>query len=164
MIIYSKVVLDGKIYWLKYTDVDAFNDLPRKKCRQVYGVCFYNNKMVIGFNGKKRTWGLVGGTIEPGETFEQTLTREIQEESNMKVLKSAPIGYQEVTDLENNKTIYQLRYCCIVKPYGPFISDPDDSITKIKLISPLYYKKYFDWGKIGERIIKRAIKLKEKLF
>jgi len=155
------MILDGKIYKLKYANADTFDDLPKRKCRQAYGVCFYNDKLVVGFDGKKRIWTLIGGTIETGETFEQTLAREVQEESNMKVLKSVPIGYQEVTDLENNKIIYQLRYCCIVKPFGPFISDPSMSVTKIKLINPLDYKKYFDWGKIGDCIIDRAIELKK---
>jgi hypothetical protein len=50
-----------------------------------------------------------------------------------------------------------------VKPYGDFISDPDGSITEIKLIDPKEYKQYFDWGEIGERIIERAIELKNKL-
>src|SRR3990172_12848192 len=99
-VINSQLVWKGKKVSLKYIDTDLFDGLPYDKCKQVYGVCFYGNKMVIvrgesGSDGKG--WGLVGGHIENGETFEETLKREVQEETNMKVLKSAPVGYQKVT-------------------------------------------------------------------
>ena len=119
--------------------------------------------MVIGFGGKKKDWGLIGGTIEPGETFEGTLVREIQEESNMKILKSKPVGYQKCTDTRDNSFIFQLRYVCIVEPYGPFVSDPAGGVTEIKLIDEKDYKQYFKWGKIGERIISRAVELVKSL-
>ncbi|MCX6712777.1 MAG: hypothetical protein NTY66_01060 [Candidatus Vogelbacteria bacterium] len=101
--------------------------------------------------------------MEKGETFIETLKREIQEESNMKVLSCLPIGYQKVTDTRDNSFVYQLRYACLVRPYGPFIEDPAGSITKIKLIDPAGYKQYFDWGQIGDQIISRALELKLKL-
>lgn len=153
----------GVGYRFEYSDTDSFDNLPKELVRQAYGVCFYENKMVIGYGGQKKNWGLIGGTIEEGETFEQTLTREIQEESNMEVFLAKPIGYQKMIRVDDNSFVYQLRYVCTVKPYGPFISDPAGSITEIKLINPHDYKKYFDWGKIGDRIIQRAMELKENL-
>ena len=150
-------------YIFEYEDVDSFADLDSDKCRQAYGVCFCDNRLVIGYGGKKQDWGLIGGTIEAGETFEQTLKREIQEESNMEVLKASPIGYQKVIDTRDDSYIYQLRYSCLVKPHGPFVLDPAGSVTEIKLIDSSEYKQYFDWGKIGERIIERALELKGKL-
>lgn len=153
----------GTAYKIEYSDADSFDHLPKDRVKQTYGVCFYENEMVIGYGGQKKDWGLIGGTIEPGETFEQTLKREIQEESNMEVLSSIPIGYQKVTTISNQSFVYQLRYACRVRPYGPFVSDPAESIVEIKLIDPAEYKKYFDWGKIGERIISRATELKKLL-
>ena len=148
---------------LEYHDADSFDDLDYNRCRQVYGVCFYGDKMVIGLGGQKQGWGLIGGTVDAGETFDQTLVREIQEESNMKVLSYLPIGYQKVSDPRDNSHIYQLRYACAVEPLGPFVSDPAGGVIEIKLIEPAEYKKYFDWGKIGERIITRASELKSRL-
>lgn len=153
----------GVKYIFEYEDADSFDHLPISECRQCYALCFCEDKMVIGFGGHKNMWGLIGGTIEAGETLEQTLKREIQEESNMEVLKFIPIGYQKVMDTRDNSFFYQLRYVCTAKPYGPFISDPAEHITEIKLIDPKDYKQYFDWGEIGERIIKRAIELKGTL-
>ena len=81
----------------------------------------------------------------------------------MEVLKFLPIGYQKVIDTQDSSFIFQLRYVCIARPYGPFISDPDGSIVEIKLIDPKDYKQYFDWGQIGERIVSRALELKSEL-
>jgi len=157
------VGMSGVKYIFEYQDVDSFYNLDYSKCRQTYGVCFYGDKIVIGFGGKKKNWGLIGGTIEKSEKFEETLAREIQEESNMEVLISSPIGYQKVIDTRDSSYIYQLRYVCKVKPYGPFMKDPAGGVTEIKLIDPKDYKKYFDWGKIGDRVMSRALELKNSL-
>jgi hypothetical protein len=146
-------------YIFEYEDADSFEHLEYEKCRQTYGACFFDGMLVIGYGGHKKDWGLIGGTIEKGESFEQTLRREIQEESNMKILSFNPIGYQKVINLNDGSFIYQLRYACIVEPFGPFVSDPAGGVTEIKLIDPKEYKKYFDWGKIGERIINRAVEM-----
>ena len=159
----TRTVKSGVTYIVEYHDADNFDDLDKSKCTQSYGVCFCGDKMVIGFGGKKKDWGLIGGTIEPGETFEGTLVREIQEESNMKILKSKPVGYQKCTDTRDNSFIFQLRYVCIVEPYGPFVSDPAGGVTEIKLIDEKDYKQYFKWGKIVERIISRAVELVKSL-
>ncbi len=153
----------GVKYIFEYEDADSFKHLDPKDCTQAYGVAFCGDKIVIGFGGNKNGWGLIGGTIERGETLEQTLAREIKEESNMEVLSSLPVGYQKVTDTRDGKHYFQLRYVCTVRPYGPFIGDPARGIKEIKLINPTEYKKYFDWGAIGERIISRAMELRSKL-
>lgn len=152
---------EGKLAEVIYEDADSFEHLLSKKVTQSYGVCFVGDKIVIVHSGKSDNWILPGGSIEKGETFEDCLKKEIQEESNIKVLSFAPIGYQEV--YFNGKTFNQLRYFCIVEPYGDFVSDPAGSITEIKLIDPKDYKQYFDWGEIGERIMERALEMKEKL-
>lgn len=149
----------GVEYIFEYSDADSFDDLDKTKCTQTYAVCFYGEKIVIVYGAHKNIWGLVGGTIDPGESFDQTLRREIQEESNMEVLSFLPVGYQKVIDTRDNSFVYQLRYVCTAKPYGDFVSDPAGHITEIKLIDPKDYKQYFDWGAIGERIITRAQEL-----
>jgi len=152
---------EGKLAEVIYQDADSFEHLLDKKVTQTYGVCFIDDKIVVVYSSKGNHWILPGGSIEKGETFEECLKREIQEESNMKVLSFAPIGYQEVHF--DGKIFNQLRYVCMVEPYGDFVSDPDGSITEIKLIDPKDYKQYFDWGEIGERITERALELKNKL-
>lgn len=149
----------GKLAETSYEDADSFDHLLSKKVTQAYGVCFVGEKMVIVHSHDH--WILPGGGIEEGETYEDCLKREVQEESNMRVISFAPIGYQEVH--YDGKIFNQLRFACTVEPYGDFVSDPDGDITEIKLINPKDYKQYFDWGEIGDRIIERAIELNGKL-
>ena len=156
---------DGKVYKLVWHDCDSFGEIKDKDLQQSYGVCFYNQKLVIVNNNGK--WGLPGGHIEKDETPEIALEREAVEESNMKVIKQIPIGYQVVTNPDSSID-YQLRSFCLVEPIGPFVKDPDNSVTEIKLIDAKDYKKYFNWGKIGDRIMERAMEInnlnKKELF
>lgn len=156
MIINDSMIWDDKKYELIWHDCDSFDELKGKDLQQSYGVCFCDNKLVIVSNNGK--WSLVGGHIENGETPEEALVREVQEETNMKVLKQIPIGYQEV--VKPDGTIdYQLRSFCTVSPIGEFVKDPAGSVTEIKLIDPKEYKNYFNWGKIGDRIMERAMEI-----
>lgn len=152
-------------YLLEYFECDSFDHLPQNEIKQCYAVAFTpEEKIVIVHNGKKDTWGLVGGSVEAGETIEQTLAREVKEESNMEIISCKPVGYQKVTEVgSNEEPFYQLRYVATVKPYGPFESDPDGTIDKILLVDPSEYKEYFDWFEIGDAIVQRALALKPSL-
>ncbi|MEA2112588.1 MAG: NUDIX hydrolase, partial [Patescibacteria group bacterium] len=148
-------------YIFEYYECDSFDHLPKDKLRQCYAVAFHNEKIVIVHNGKKDTWGLVGGSIEKNEHPHDTLAREVQEESNMQVIKFKPIGYQKVIDTRGiQDSFYQLRYFAIVEKIGEFISDPDGNVDKILKINPKDYKKYFDWGEIGDSIVNKGIEFK----
>ncbi len=120
--------------------------------------------MVIVGHGKDNNWTPPGGAIEKGETYEQASIREIKEESNMKVLHQECIGYQDIEIPGEDKIVRQFRMFCIVKPYGEFESDPDGDILEIKLIDPKDYKEYIKWGEIGDRLIKRALEMKNYNF
>ncbi len=168
LFINQKTESNGEVYTYEYFDSINFDELPRDRIKQAYGVCFCDDKMVIGYGGLKKGWGLIGGSLEKEETYEQALVREIKEESNMEVLSFLPIGYQKLTNVENGKIIYQLRFVCKVRPYGEFSIDGGDgvtekAITEIKLINPDIYQEYFDWGEIGDFIIKKAVELKPNL-
>ncbi len=159
---------NGVEYIVEYFDADSFHDLPQEMIKQSYGVCFCDDKLVIGFGGMKKGWGLIGGSIEKGETSEAALYREIKEESNMEILNFLPVGYQKVIEVRDGNTFYQLRYACKVRPFGNFVIDGGDGmsekgITEIRLIEPENYKKYFDWGEIGDRIMKRSLELRRVL-
>lgn len=150
----------GKHYLVEYEDCDDWMGIPNDLWNQHYGVCFLDGQIILGLHGSTESprWHIIGGGREFGESFEETLVREILEESNMDIVEHIPIGYQKVTH-EDGKVEYQLRSWCRVKPRGPFVSDPDNGVHEIKLIDPKEYKQYFDWGTIGDRIMERAMEI-----
>ena len=152
MKIQSQYEYKGKIYKATYVD-----GAPVKGGVNSY--CFYNGKLVLVGNEKDNKWIPPGGGIEKGETYEEAAIREIKEESNMKVLKMKCIGYIDVEVEGEEIRERQYRMCCIVEPYGEFESDPDNDVTKIKLIDPKDYKEYIKWGEIGDHLMTRALEL-----
>ena len=144
-----------------YRDLDSLEEIKDLKIDGVHAYCFYEGKLVLVYAKEKGTWTPAGGGVESGENVEEAVIREVKEETNMKVLKQKIIGYQEVFELD--RVHVQTRSVCIVEPYGPFVSDPDGDITEIKLIDPADYKKYFDWGEVGDYIMARALELLKEL-
>lgn len=144
-----------------YRDLDSLEEIKNKKVDGVHAYCFCGDKLVLVYAENKGYWTPAGGGIEKGESVEEAVVREVKEETNMKVLKQKIIGYQEV--FEPDRIHIQTRSVCIIEPYGPFVSDPDDDITEIKLINPTDYKKYFDWGEVGDYVMKRALELLKDL-
>lgn len=160
MEIKSQYIYNGQTYSAHWVENDPMlNLVGGNVLHGVHAFCFYKNKVVIVYDAKKKRWTPPGGAIESGETYQQAVIREVQEESNMKVLHQEYIGYQDVTD-ESGRPVRQVRSFCIVEPYAEFVSDPDGDITEIKLIAPEDFKQYVDWGNIGDEIMKRALELK----
>jgi len=155
----------GETYLFEYFEADSLDNLPPENFSQVVVMAFHKDKLLIVNNiTKLGYYSPVGGHIEKGETAEDAVIRETKEESNMKVLNFKLIGYQKCTNKTLNKPIeYQLRYVATVEPYGPFEGDPDNDVTELLEIDLADYKKYFDWGEIGEVIMKRAWELKKDL-
>ena len=151
----------GQVLDFVYKDVNSELDFKDKKISGVHAYCFYKDKLVVVYAASKGYWTPPGGGVEDGETARDAVRREVKEETNMQVLRQRFIGYQDIT--EPKGTISQTRSVCIVEPYGDFTIDPDGEITEMKLIDPKEYKKYFDWGEIGDRIMQRALELRAQM-
>lgn len=149
----------GLVY---YEGLNPNENLEGKILQAVHGFCFYGDKIVIVFAEEKGYWTFPGGGIEIGETYEEATVREVREESNMKVSHQELIGFQDI--FEPDRVVRQTRSFCLVEPYGEFAGDPDGDITEIKLIDPKDIKKYIDWKEIGDRIMKRALQMKEEYY
>lgn len=145
----------GGQYKVIYKDSsDALENIGNIVLEGGHGFCFYKNKLVVVYSERKGYWSLPGGGIEKGETYEEALVREIREETNMKVLYSELLGYQDIH--KQNEIVRQTRSFCIVEPFGDFINDPDGDITKIEFINPEEFQKYIEWGDIGDYLILKA--------
>lgn len=151
----------GQVLDVIYRDIDSELDFKDKKISGVHAYCFYKDKLVIVYADSKGYWTPPGGGVGEGEDPRDAVRRELKEETNMQVLRQRFIGYQEITESEG--VVSQTRSVCIVEPHGDFISDPDGDITEVKLIDPSEYKKYFDWGVIGDRLIQRALEVKAQM-
>jgi ADP-ribose pyrophosphatase YjhB (NUDIX family) len=154
----STVIYKEQEFKVIYRDVDSTSELIGRIVLGVFGYCFFKDKLVIVYDATKGYWTPIGGSVEEGESLEEAVIREVHEEANMKVLRQTVIGYQDALTTKGIKT--RTRSVCIVEPYGDFISDPDGDITEIKLIDPSEYKKYFDWGVIGDHVMERTLELK----
>lgn len=153
----------GQTLPIIYRDVDSLDELSDRKVDAVRAYCFYGDKLVIVYSDTKGYWTPPGGGVEPSETIEEAVVREVLEETNMRVIKQKLIGTLEVFELEQTK--FQVRLVCIVEPVGPFVvdTDPEGDITEIKLIDPKDIKQYFDWGEIGGYVLTQALELKNSL-
>lgn len=156
----------GQILDVVYKEADPLIGLEGKKLQGVHAYCFCGGRMVIVYANNKGYWTPPGGGIEEGESVEEAVIREVKEETNMKVLRQEFIGYQDIYQQDiygNNQIVRQTRSFCETEPFGDFVSDPDGDITKIKLIDPKDYKKYFDWGEIGDRVMGQAMLILKRL-
>ena len=160
MEIKSTLIHQGQTVPFIYRDIDSLDELEGKEVVGVHAYCFCDDKLVVVYAEEKKSWGPPGGAVEPGETIEEAVVREVFEETNMRVLKQQVFGYLEA--FEPERTL-QTRSVCIVEPIGDFVSDPDGDVTEIKLIDTKDTNNYFDWGKNGLRQLERALMIKETL-
>ncbi len=143
---------------IQYEELDSFDAIRSLPVGAAGSFCFYENKLVLVYAKGRNSWETPGGGCEPGETFEESIIREIREESNMKVLKLVPLGCDTFTNNETKEINYVLRFAAKVEPYGPFVEETaDGEITEMKLIDPKDYKQYFDWGERSDAMIKKAL-------
>ncbi len=151
----------GKVLDVTYRDIEHESDILNKKIKGVHAYCFYGDKLVLVYAKDKDCWTPPGGGVEPGESVRDAVIREVKEETNMKVLYHQFLGYQDI--VEPQGIISQTRSVCIVEPYGPFTGDPAGDITEIACIDPSDYKKYFNWGEVGDYLMRRALEIKKTI-
>ncbi len=139
-----------------YVHADAFDEIPDGLILKVHAVCFWNGKLLLVNHSEWNIWGLPGGTREQGESIEQAMKREIQEETNCEVLDYRPISYQKVLTPDGNAH-YRLQYICNVAPLGEFISDPAGNVRKILWINPGDYGRYVEDKGLRKTVFQRAL-------
>ncbi len=135
-------------------DVYLSEEFPEMdKIRQVYALVISKDKQnVLLVYNREGLWLLPGGTVEKDENVENTLVREVKEETNRDVQVDSiqPFFYQEAfekgEDGQWNSNGYQVRLLVFVDKDNEFESDPDNGDTlKAEWITVKDIPKYLDW-------------------
>ena len=78
-------------------------------------------------------WALPGGRVDPGETVEQTIVREVKEETGLDVELTHKVGEYHEKGFQGG---YEYDYhpaCFVVKPVGDDIRRQETEIQEIQL-------------------------------
>lgn len=121
---------------------------PPSLTTQACGLCFVQSGelVLISAGGDIGSWNLPGGTIEPGETAEQALSREVAEEACARVTASCYLGCQEVFDPQepSRRTHhFQARYWARVELLE---WRPEFETSARRLVSPDDFLHTLCWG------------------
>lgn len=154
------LVLDGKnvtFIWMNGEKTENF-----KPITQCYGIIFNNKGEILVGRGKgSKRWTIPGGTPEEGETYLETLKRELIEEVDVEVLEAKVLGVQKAFEVGIEKdAIYQARYIVTKFNLLPQTPDPDGgSQWERKFVPAKEINEYVKWGTTGEAMFSDAIKL-----
>jgi len=115
-------------------------------CNQSYGVCFDRTGKIVLVRTDGDYWNLPGGGVEPGETLEGTLAREVEEEACARVLEQRYIGCQRIDDPESPTgpwRYYQSRFWARVEllPW-----EPRFEVRERNLVAPGEFLGSLSWG------------------
>ena len=139
-------------YDVEWYDVFKKVDIPDLQWHQVYIIGDYQGKVpIVKYPDSKDN--LPGGRTEPGESLEQTMIREVEEETNMRVVSWEPLGYQVCTRRETGEVSNQFRAYARLEKIGEFTNDPGGSIIGHELIDLDKVNDHIEYGAIGERLI-----------
>jgi 8-oxo-dGTP pyrophosphatase MutT (NUDIX family) len=126
---------------------------------QALGLCFTADGMVVMVTWDDERWTFPGGTVEPGETVEQTLVREVAEEACARVLARTYLACQHVADPLNPDgvpTYYQSRWWARVElnPWQPQHEMIGRRLVTTDLVVPTLF---WPEKQIAQRLLNQAL-------
>ncbi len=88
-----------------------------------------NTRPFVGY------WALPGGRMDPGETVEQTIVREVKEETGLDVIIVRTVGNYVEKGVKDDIEYEYYPTCFVVKPVGGEIKKQESEIQEIKQFS-----------------------------
>ena len=88
-----------------------------------------NTRPFVGY------WALPGGRMDPGETIEQTIVREVKEETGLDVEIVYKVGEYVERGVKDDVDYEYYPTCFVVEPIGGELKKQDSEIQEIKLFS-----------------------------
>ncbi len=136
----------------------------------VSGVCFTRDGDVLVIRSvDEKAWVVPGGTPERGESFEDTLRRDLEEEASVRIGICLPIGVKEFF-FRNNPTkersdhFFQLVFVALIDEVLDPSPDPDlGSVRTRKFVHPDEFTDLVKWGVVSEGMILSARDALKKL-
>jgi 8-oxo-dGTP diphosphatase len=86
-----------------------------------------NTKPFVGY------WALPGGRMDPGETIEQTVVREVKEETGLDITIVRIVGEYVEKGIKDDIDYEYFPTCFVVKPVGGKLKKQDSEIQDIQL-------------------------------
>lgn len=78
-------------------------------------------------------WALPGGRVDPGETVEQTVVREIKEETGLEVEIARKLGEYHEQGVQDGIEYDYYPACFVVKPIGGQLKREEEEVEQIEL-------------------------------
>jgi 8-oxo-dGTP diphosphatase len=89
-------------------------------------------RLTVPFRGY---WALPGGRVDPGETVEQTILREVKEETGLDVTVVSKIGEYHEQGVQDGAEYDYHPACFLVKVVSGEIKKQESEIEEVKLFS-----------------------------
>ena len=137
-------------------DLFVTDQVPNEPISQCQAVAFDSAGSIILFRHVDNYYSLPGGTVEPNESFDETLRREVYEESACRVISYGLIGYIKDTNQTTGEIKYQLRYWATVSTLDEPVNDPDGKALERVVASADKAAELLNWGEMGEILINLA--------
>lgn len=150
---------EGEVCDVHHIKADHFDEIPDELKFKAHAVCIHDGKMLLVNLSEWNVWSIPGGTREVGESIEETLRRELLEETNCEMLDIRPIAYQKVVSPNGEKRYYRLQYICNVVPLGDFQEDVAGGVNKLAWIEPSDFEAYIENKEFKKVVIRRAIEI-----
>jgi len=147
----SEFEYEGKVI-VEWFDILEKEKIPELDWQQVYVIGNLDGKVPVVMYDSKGD-NLPGGKTEPGESLNETIQREIEEELNMKVVSWEPLGYQKLTRPWDNTPTYQFRVYAKLEKIDDFSNDPGGSVIGHRIVELDNLNKFIKYGKVGDRLI-----------
>lgn len=146
----------GTVHDLELYKADSADGLNPVK--QVQAVPFTDSEHILLYKHIDGYYGLPGGSIEPGESFEKALKREVFEESGAEVIDCGLIGYVKDMQVEPlGETKYQLRYWAKVKLLDSPINDPAGKAIEREIVPIDEVITKLNWGERWKILLQLAL-------